>query len=592
VALLDQLEVQQREVSGDGYPCGLQLKLSCLATAMHRGEPAAMLDIDPVLAQLREAITEPDFTRSLVKRLLLDNSHRVTITLTPDPELNQKMIEQEAAKLAAIKASLSAQDQQTVIKTSAALQQRQASEDDPGVLPKVGLDDVPAMAAPPSLEQSDVNAQPVAFYPQGTNGLSYQQVICALPELQQDQLPLLSLHNRLLTEVGIGQHDYLQTQSWQTRVCGGINAYSSMRGKLDDEQSISGYFTLSAKGLAARADAIDELMASTLQQPRFDEQQRIAELIARYTARTEQSVTGSGHGLAMSAACQGMSPIAHYSHSNGGLLGIQRLKALNKSLSNADAQAQLSEQLQALHQALCANPRQFLAVGEAGQQSAITAALQQHWPTSTNGDNSALKLAGIRQTARELWVCNSQVNFCAKAYPTVPAGHADAAPLTVLAGLMRNGFLHTAVREQGGAYGGGASQDSMNAAFRFYSYRDPRLCGTLDDFDQSIAWVLETRHEWRAIEEAILGVVSSLDKPSSPAGTAKQHYHDNLFGRTPQQQQRFRQAVLDVQAGDLLRVADTYLRDREASIGIVTHSGEAAQYTELCERENIRIHTL
>jgi len=171
-------------------------------------------------------------------------------------------------------------------------------------------------------------------------------------------------------------------------------------------------------------------------------------------------------------------------------------------------------------------------------------------------------------------------------------GHADAASLTVLAGVLRNGFLHTAIREQGGAYGGGASQDSMNAAFRFYSYRDPRLSDTLNDFDQSIAWVLETQHEWRVIEEAILGVVSSLDKPSSPAGTAKQHFHDALFGRSPAQHARFRQAVLGVTAADLIRVAEQYLKPEQASIGIVTHSGEAAQYESLCERDGIEIITL
>ncbi len=47
--------------------------------------------------------------------------------------------------------------------------------------------------------------------------------------------------------------------------------------------------------------------------------------------------------------------------------------------------------------------------------------------------------------------------------------HPDAAALTVLGGVLRNGFLHRAIREQGGAYGGGASQDSGIAAFHFYS---------------------------------------------------------------------------------------------------------------------------
>ena len=45
--------------------------------------------------------------------------------------------------------------------------------------------------------------------------------------------------------------------------------------------------------------------------------------------------------------------------------------------------------------------------------------------------------------------------------------HEDSAALVVLGNLLRNGFLHRAIREQGGAYGGGASQDSNSGAFRF-----------------------------------------------------------------------------------------------------------------------------
>jgi Zn-dependent M16 (insulinase) family peptidase len=140
-------------------------------------------------------------------------------------------------------------------------------------------------------------------------------------------------------------------------------------------------------------------------------------------------------------------------------------------------------------------------------------------------------LAPVRAGVREIWQTSTQVNFCAKAYPTVPMGHPDAAALTVLGGFLRNGFLHRAIREQGGAYGGGASHDAGIAAFRFFSYRDPRHGATLEDFDASLAWLQDTKHEWQQVEEAILGVISSLDKPASPAGEAKKHFHETLFGR-------------------------------------------------------------
>ncbi len=47
-AVLHQLELHQREISGDSYPYGLQLILQGLGCATHYSDPIAVLDLDPV----------------------------------------------------------------------------------------------------------------------------------------------------------------------------------------------------------------------------------------------------------------------------------------------------------------------------------------------------------------------------------------------------------------------------------------------------------------------------------------------------------------------------------------------------------------
>jgi len=198
----------------------------------------------------------------------------------------------------------------------------------------------------------------------------------------------------------------------------------------------------------------------------------------------------------------------------------------------------------------------------------------------------------VRERRAEMWLTNTQVNFCARAYPTVPVNHPDAAALTVLGGVMRNGFLHRAIREQGGAYGGGASQDSGIAAFRFYSYRDPRLEETLTDFDAAITWMLNEQHEYRALEEAVLGVIGSLDKPGSPAGEARQHFHNRLFGRTHDQRELFRQRLLSVTLDDVQRVALTYLKPELASTAVITGHAQLENTAALREELGLEVQEL
>ena len=147
----------------------------------------------------------------------------------------------------------------------------------------------------------------------------------------------------------------------------------------------------------------------------------------------------------------------------------------------------------------------------------------------------------------------TQVNFCALAFPTVPELHADSPVLSVLAGVLRNGFLHPVIREQGGAYGGGAGHDIKNGIFRFFSYRDPNLMATFTAFDNAITWVTREGLDHSLVEEAILGIIGSLDAPASPAGEARRHFHEALSGRSPEVRNQFRSRVLSTTARDVVR---------------------------------------
>lgn len=590
-SLLDQLELQQREITGDGFPYGLQIMMSCIGTAMHRGEVSQALDLDPILDELREQIKVPGFVSQLIHRLLIDNAHRATVSLNPDPNLASEQLAQETQKLASIKATLTESDIEDISKTARALEQRQAAVDDPDILPQVGLEDVPDSAPPPPLTETDFKFGKGSYYPQGTNGIIYHQLVAELPQLNEADSEKLELFNRLATQVGVGNRDYLATQNWQSEVSGGINSYSSYRSKLGDEQTVSGYQVYSAKGLSRRSEDIIRLLLDTRFDVHFSESKRIAELISQSAAAAQRSITGRGHGLAMSCAAQGMSPIARLGHTSGGLAGIKALQTLNDSFEDPQKLNQFCDELSQLQQLLKATPYEILSIGESKDQQGVLEQLMAIEPADQNTDTGT-HWSKIREQSRQIWICNSQVNFCASAYPSVPSGHEDTAALTVLAGVLRNGFLHTAIREQGGAYGGGASQDSATGCFKFYSYRDPRMTETLADFEASIAWVLDNPPTSDKVQEAVLGVVGSIDKPASPAGRAKQHHHDLRFGRTPEILNTFRDRVLAVTANELVRVAETYLTTKNNSLAVVSHGGEQSQIQELADRESMQVINL
>ena len=278
-----------------------------------------------------------------------------------------------------------------------------------------------------------------------------------------------------------------------------------------------------------------------------------------------------------------MSAIGKLHHELTGLEGIAQLRKLDESLDNANELEAFAQKLEALHKRLLVGDWEALLVAETEVIGDVKDRLGSTWSSLERASMDPLTLPTVREQRKECWVVNSQVSFCAKAYPTVASGHPDSAALTVLGAYLRNGFLHRAIREQGGAYGGGASHDASIAAFRFYSYRDPRIEGTLSDFDESVRWMLSGDHNASGLEEAILGVIGSLDKPGSPAGEAKQDYHNRRFGRSYEQRMAFRQAVLEVTLNDLKRVAESYLNPSKASIAVVTGAAAHSENRDYLE---------
>ena len=580
-AVLHQLELSQREIGGDGYPYGLQLVLSGLSAAIHRSDPAQLLNLDPVIESLREKISDPAYIKNLVRDLLLDNPHRVRLTMKPDTGLSQRKEQAERERLSKTKAAMSEQDKASVVRRAAELAQRQLQEDDPEILPKVGLDDVPAEMKIPKARLTQIAGKASALYAQGTNGLVYQEIVLDLPALDSAQLDILPHFSNCLTELGVADKDYLQVQSWQSSISGGITAHSSIRGYSDDVQQTRGYYVFGGKALVRNNQKLAELMRETLKSVRFDEHDRIRELMSQRRARREQSVTGSGHTLAMMAASSGMSPVAALGHRFNGLEGIRILKAIDDANKDSGV-AGLADRFESIHQLLLNAPSQYLIVGEEEKLDDLVDGFSNVWRDDTAAAAFEPFSAGhVDASVKQMWVTNTQVNFCSRAYKTVPMDHADAAPLSVLGGFLRNGFLHTAIREKGGAYGGGAGHDTNIAAFRFFSYRDPRLNETLADFDRAIDWMLSGTHEWRMVEEAILGVVSNIDKPGSPSGEARQAYYNLLHGRTREKLQTFRQNVLKVTLADLKRVTETYLHPDKASTAVICSAATREQKGDL-----------
>jgi Zn-dependent M16 (insulinase) family peptidase len=584
-SVLHQLEFHQREIGGDSHPYGMQLIFSGMSAATHYGDPVAMINIEPALETLKEDVKDPQFVQNLVKDLLLSNRHFIRLSLRPDSELGSEELRIEKAKLEKMKAELSEGEAQAIVQQALALKARQEQEDDSDLLPSVGLVDVPAEIKYPeadseAIRQSTALTDNITRYSVGTNGIVYQQLITNLPALNAEELQLLPLLGYTWTEVG-ATGSYLEQQQKQAAYCGGISSYASIKPKAissdNTQDEFLGYYTFSGKALASNQQEFSDLMRETVLQADFSNADRINELVGQISARRLQGITGNGHGLAMQIAAAQVNEHAAMMSDISGLPLTQRLKN-NFGQDSANQSETLTGELQALQKKIISQPTEVLLVQDKEQlkaQSQSVISWQQEYVEAPFNIQPADADILADSAKHAYWMVDSQVNFCAMAFATVNQLHPDAPALAVTAGILRNGFLHTAIREQGGAYGAGASQDSSLGIFKFYTYRDPRIEGTFDDFNASITWLLNDAKDEGLVEQSILGIIGSMDRPSSPAGEAKQIHHALKSGRTPERRLAYRQGLLAVTLADVKRVVEMYLLNGDGKKAVLAPKGTA-----------------
>ncbi len=585
-AILHQIELHQREINGDGMPYGLSLILNGLSSAIHHSDPVDVWDVDTAIANVKEELKDPMWLSNLIKEHLIDNPHRVQMTLVPDATKSAKEAEEEKARLAEIGAKLTEADKAEIIAQTEALKIRQDTPDDLNLLPKVGLEDVPAQMHIVQGQLREIISNrldtPLNLYHAGTNGIYYNQVLIQIPD-EIVKSPYFNLMSILMGEVGAGEYGYLELQQLQTAVSGGIGMGASLRSKVDDKGKITAWLTLTTKSLVNNLEAI-RLLKVAFEQLRFDEKDRIIELLQQRKTRWSSRLSGSGHSYAMQIAGRNHSALALRDYNTTGLGALNWLGELVSKIEKDEAAYdQLIQELKVIHNRLLQAPKQFLLVCEEHQSDRLIEEIQNVWDKlSIDQLDAELTQVNFENSDKdEAWLIQANVQFCSSAYAAVEVSHPDAAPLMVLAAYLRNGFLHSAIREKGGAYGGGASYDGNACSFRFYSYRDPRLAETFQDFEASVDWLFNAEQLPHQLEEAILGLIASMDKPGSPAGEAITACYSLLHARTPAFRAQLRERLLAVNLDDLKRVADVYLRQQKPSKAVVAPIAKREQLQTL-----------
>ena len=576
------LERELREQHDRRYPSPLKHLVRLLPTALYGGEPAAALDAAATLANLRDRLRSRRDTAELVRRELADNPERVCVTAIPDSAAALRLENEDRALLQRTFPSprRTASSDATGMGAPAPNRRSRAGE---ASLPRLGLDAI-GSERPRAPFAPHSRGNPQVWISRGaTGGLVYVRLAVDADGIGSHCLDDLGLLAEILPESGHGGRGVARTRAHLARVCDRISAEPwllARGGRCPGAPNAASHavFMLSARARAVDEAELIEVLADAHLEVRFDSDTR--DIAARAALRSKAALGRNGHLHAERVAASQLGPWNALAER---WWGPRAVKALTCALVGDTSGEELEKRLHRVHGSLASAPWRLQIVRDASGRSVADD------PRRVWRDRPAPELPaspGRRCRPRHApppaaWVLGGTVNFCAKAYPAVGADHPDAAPLRVLAALLGGDLLARAIREEGGAYGAGARYCERSATLRMFSYRDPRLAGTLGDFDRASESLRRRRPTRERLEEAILRAVRELDAPRAFQVAAFERYLDELQGRDSRGVRRRRDAMLRTSAEEVRETARRYLSPERGRVGVLAAAGREAELDRL-----------
>jgi Zn-dependent M16 (insulinase) family peptidase len=190
--------------------------------------------------------------------------------------------------------------------------------------------------------------------------------------------------------------------------------------------------------------------------------------------------------------------------------------------------------------------------------------IQKDWQGVFNGLKSAnLKSNGLehieRNIAKQAMSADSNVNYCYSGYSALNFNNTDSVYLDLAAHLMTNNRMHTALREQGGAYGAGASYNPLSGVFLLSTYRDPGFENTYKEFDSILEWFMKYDFTEEQLNEAKIGVLKNIDKPSIPQVETELNITLHMMGISSELRKERKNKLIDADIKDVKNAVTNYL---------------------------------
>lgn len=536
---------------------GLNLLFNIMPLWNHDGDIVQSLRINDALESFKTQLAEnPRYLQEMVEKYFLKNNHKLTLTMSPNVKYSQELQDAENEILREKLEKLTESERGEIFENGQLLLKDQTKVEDVETLPTLTIGDLKEDVERYNVQDMKMSGVPVQLSVQPTNGVCYFRGIINTKKLSPELKNLLPVFNQVVTKLGTQNYDYRTFDKMVHLKTSGLGFANHVAEQRSDVKIYEEGILLESYCLQQNSKDMWQFWEEIFNRVKLTDQKRFETLVKMSATDLTNGIADAGHHYALSSAASLVSPVRKLKENLSGLEFITRMKKLAQS-----DLAPILKQVETIGKEIF-NKSCF--------RSAINVSPENMEEIMKNLDSFYKNLKGTPSepmilTKTELSTDNEMgihhllpfnVNYASKAILTVPYSHSDSPILSVLAKLLSNIYLHSEVREKGGAYGGGARLFS-DGVFAFYSYRDPNSVKTLEAFDRAYDFLRKHSLTDRELFESKLQLFQDIDSPIPPSNRGLVKF---LYGITDNDIQMRRERIKAVTRDEIMNIAEKYLK--------------------------------
>ncbi len=555
-AALNHDEFRYREADYGSYPKGLMYGLQMFETWLYDdGRPFDYLELDGTYKALKGEVSTA-YYENMLRDLLMENTHKSVVVVRPVRGLTGKRDKALAARLAAKKASMTQEEIAGIVAETKALadyQEEPDREEDLKKIPLLAREDIGKKARPYCNEELRVNDTTLLYHEIYTNGIGYLRFLFDLRQVPEELFPYVGLLQVMLGLVDTEKRSYSELYHEIHLQTGGIAPAVNVYTNADDLSDYKLTFDLKVKTLYENLPKAFELAAEILTESVYTDAKRLFELVAENRSDKQAQMMSAGHSLAAGQALSYLSKQAHLMDQVNGLSFYRLLEGLEKDFEGK--KEELSANMERLVHCIF-RPENLMVdytaqrEGLAGIEPLIEALKSKLHREPVEGKpyvpQPVKKNEGLMSSAQIQYVCRAG-NYANKGFSYTGA-------LRVLKVLMSYEYLWMQVRVRGGAYGCMCQFGKTGESY-FVSYRDPNLEKTIETYEKAADFVEAFEADERTMTQYIIGAVSAMDMPLTPAARGNYSLAGYMTGFTFERAQQERDELLSTDAGTIRKLA-------------------------------------